>query len=203
MPRMQNRVALGLSPRLRGNLLAARAANLLPGSIPAPAGEPRSAAIHVRASKVYPRACGGTGYALTLLPEHWGLSPRLRGNRRAPCPYCAPSGSIPAPAGEPSRTRTSRRSSRVYPRACGGTKELDGTKKHSRGLSPRLRGNPLRRHSRQVEGGSIPAPAGEPPSAGAATRAGSVYPRACGGTWNTRTIGRYVKGLSPRLRGNR
>ena len=70
------------------------------------------------------------------------------------------------------------------------------------GLSPRVRGN------RAVGGdpphghGSIPARAGEPPTAARAPGMLSVYPRACGGTCTTIAASVLFSGLSPRVRGN-
>ena len=50
----------GLSPRVRGNLLATRAAFAIPGSIPACAGEPTLRFEGRQGPRVYPRVCGGT-----------------------------------------------------------------------------------------------------------------------------------------------
>ena len=75
----------GLSPRLRGNhhpLQEARACNR---SIPAPAGEPASAASTATPATVYPRACGGTCESGPMSYACKGLSPRLRGNLGATC----------------------------------------------------------------------------------------------------------------------
>ena len=116
-----NRLAKGLSPRLRGNPEEASATPETPGSIPAPAGEPpafmpRSPSITVYpracgeplspisksvSEKVYPRACGGTiSIGGNDVSDH-GLSPRLRGNPMLSAIKAARCGSIPAPAGEP------------------------------------------------------------------------------------------------------
>ena len=70
------------------------------------------------------------------------------------------------------------------------------------GLSPRVRGNlahplvipdPLR---------SIPARAGEPAPSHMNPGRHRVYPRACGGTWNSSRASLIMRGLSPRVRGN-
>ena len=98
--------------------------------------------------------------------------------------------------------RASAKQHRVYPRACGGTAldvELDN---QDQGLSPRLRGNPRPFWCRFKEGGSIPAPAGEPPRTSPTTCPARVYPRACGGTEDLLDTDGIVAGLSPRLRGN-
>ena len=132
-----------------------------PGSIPAPAGEPGQSATWSRQRTVYPRACGGTAIGADNYNLVGGLSPRLRGNRSTLRFGDSLIGSIPAPAGEPgSRSRASI-NWRVYPRACGGTKEVDRRANVYDGLSPRLRGNRVRALALLVFR-SIPAPAGEP-----------------------------------------
>ena len=94
-------LAFGLSPRLRGNPLRRLPFRRRLRSIPAPAGEP-SAPVTLRAEfGVYPRACGGTQYAVVDPEPDAGLSPRLRGNRIADRLRPKWVGSIPAPAGEP------------------------------------------------------------------------------------------------------
>ena len=91
--------------------------------------------------KVYPRVCGGTDVLrLTgLLPK--GLSPRVRGNRRARPPGAGYAGSIPACAGEPVKSQCGLRELWVYPRVCGGTAPAPTGYASSHGLSPRVRGN--------------------------------------------------------------
>ena len=54
------RVVGGLSPRLRGNLMATLATLVVSRSIPAPAGEPTLVNLAAVRREVYPRACGGT-----------------------------------------------------------------------------------------------------------------------------------------------
>ena len=71
------------------------------------------------------------------------------------------------------------------------------------GLSPRVRGNPLRVLHRLTARRSIPARAGEPLPKHIRGRKYTVYPRACGGTVNGVTSRRLLSGLSPRVRGNR
>ena len=50
-----------------------------------------------------------------------GLSPRVRGNRVVAQRGPVRPGSIPACAGEPGQPTFNARSTRVYPRVCGGT----------------------------------------------------------------------------------
>ena len=91
-----------------------------------------------------------------------GLSPRVRGNHVIPHHFPADDGSIPARAGEPSRTRLDAWLTRVYPRACGGTTSTSACMSPAGGLSPRVRGNRRRRLQHAVRERSIPARAGEP-----------------------------------------
>ena len=71
------------------------------------------------------------------------------------------------------------------------------------GLSPRVRGNPEYPVVGIVGDGSIPARAGEPGRTSHPLPPQPVYPRACGGTLDTRLHSHRQRGLSPRVRGNR
>ena len=196
------RALYGLSPRVRGNLRPPRRAQRRSGSIPASAGEPDRGQAGRINKRVYPRECGGTDHRLLGDRVRQGLSPRVRGNR---CPPCVPpfrSGSIPASAGEPTVIRLSRRSSRVYPRECGGTPSCRSNVKWSWGLSPRVRGNPDYAEGDQALFGSIPASAGEPSRRTPMSSTTRVYPRECGGTLGEHLLGVVTAGLSPRVRGN-
>ena len=73
----------------------------------------------------------------------------------------------------------------------------------SRGLSPRVRGNPSPILFPKLLLGSIPACAGEPFSSVRPSRGYEVYPRVCGGTAMTWCGCGRPTGLSPRVRGNR
>ena len=72
--------AVGLSPRVRGNPTVRIYLPLIPGSIPACAGEPARAETQFHESAVYPRVCGGTRRHEAAGREKHGLSPRVRGN---------------------------------------------------------------------------------------------------------------------------
>ena len=133
----------GLSPRVRGNPHGVVDYPVGERSIPACAGEPDGVRGRLFRRGVYPRVCGGTP-ALVVSPDYGlGLSPRVRGNLRSRGPGLAPRGSIPACAGEPTEPGIFRRSLSVYPRVCGGTQATAGMQPRGRGLSPRVRGNPV------------------------------------------------------------
>ena len=91
----------GLSPRVRGNLGDALALDIVAGSIPACAGEPRPIRRSDACRRVYPRVCGGTEGHPQRRGLPVGLSPRVRGNRERRIHLGGRRGSIPACAGEP------------------------------------------------------------------------------------------------------
>ena len=155
-------VVPGLSPRVRGNRCHPMRMLERRRSIPACAGEPRDDWDGVYGLTVYPRVCGGTGRLGEPATTGCGLSPRVRGNPTQLPLVDAPTRSIPACAGEPSRYPTGMMMSAVYPRVCGGTLQALRIPASQHGLSPRVRGNPHRSGSRWKESGSIPACAGEP-----------------------------------------
>ena len=126
---------------MRGNHVAELHDGYDPGSIPACAGEPSFVLIVPGLSEVYPRVCGGTTLGLMELVGDDGLSPRVRGNPRGDFVCAAVLRSIPACAGEPSRSTTTSESGWVYPRVCGGTVPAGSEPLYLAGLSPRVRGN--------------------------------------------------------------
>ena len=172
-------------------------------SIPAYAGEPFRQSRRLAVGGVYPRVCGGTRRTRALLRQKGGLSPRMRGNPTAIATSPSVTGSIPAYAGEPTGGRIAPPPSRVYPRVCGGTRTKSRNCDLSRGLSPRMRGNPAVRQPQREPPGSIPAYAGEPDQTPARYFRRTVYPRVCGGTAEHIAEQLTREGLSPRMRGNR
>ena len=146
--------------------------------------------------------CGGTpcGFLLDVLAK--GLSPRVRGNPVISAVVRLPARSIPACAGEPSTTSCHVQQRTVYPRVCGGTGGVAVRLWYSRGLSPRVRGNPHSVPIHLCDIGSIPACAGEPQRGRGGYLPRGVYPRVCGGTPALRFNVVLIGGLSPRVRGN-
>ena len=152
----------GLSPRVRGNPQGRPGELFISRSIPACAGEPAALSPAGWRRRVYPRVCGGTARSARTVGMHDGLSPRVRGNHSSVSASAFKIRSIPACAGEPPHRCNRPRSSRVYPRVCGGTPPSLSSPSPRGGLSPRVRGN--------LDPGlgvvgvkrSIPACAGEP-----------------------------------------
>jgi hypothetical protein len=94
---------------------------------------------------------------------------------------CSPHGSIPARAGEPSRTCWRRPAIRVHPRASGGATFSRNAMRAASGPSPRERGSRFRARQGARCSGSIPARAGEPPYFTPDGPRPRVHPRASGG----------------------
>ena len=131
----------GLSPRVRGNRDCRRPHGVVAGSIPARAGEPVTWVPCAVALWVYPRACGGTNHTRISKQSTTGLSPRVRGNRSIWNQHLYERRSIPARAGEPTIGLIPVSLCKVYPRACGGTRQRVADPPGNLGLSPRVRGN--------------------------------------------------------------
>ena len=117
-----SRYSLGLSPHARGNRLRLHVCRRYVGSIPARAGQPKSASGLSLVISVYPRTRGATDIARPRITCRCGLSPHARGN---PGPllcrkYCL--GSIPARAGQPECLGRRRRLRRSIPARAGQPK---------------------------------------------------------------------------------
>ena len=194
---------MGLSPRVRGNHEVRPAVRGHGGSIPACTGEPLYATKSCIGARVYPRVYGGTRLIAELRMAEPGLSPRVRGNPAGSAMLDGTAWSIPACTGEPDVAPRDDSRRRVYPRVYGGTQSRYWALSSASGLAPRVRGN-LRR-ARALNGitGSIPACTGEPVRSGRWRTLTPVYPRVYGGTVRNRPTARAVRGLSPRVRGNR
>ena len=131
-----------------------------------------------------------------------GLSPHVRGNRRARCQGRFFEGSIPACTGKPRCGPLRSRAPRVYPRMYGET--LGGSIQHrgGSGLSPHVRGNQQGGAVRRAQDGSIPACTGKPSLPPGCRSSERVYPRMYGETQAASYNANVRRGLSPHVRGN-
>ena len=156
-------LALGTSPRKRGNQFQALVVAGIGGDIPAQAGEPQSNRHWKSRWWGHPRASGGTPLSSGRRPILMGTSPRKRGNRPVHRRRHHLLGDIPAQAGEPPPPSRSSARSMGHPRASGGTDKNISQHVSLRGTSPRKRGNLQARTVQVLVRGDIPAQAGEPP----------------------------------------
>ena len=132
------------------------------GPIPAGAGEPPGEPVPAVRWRAYPRRCGGTIRLNSVSAACRGLSPQVRGNLPSTRSSLALIGPIPAGAGEPGTSGSTRRAKRAYPRRCGGTMVRVLAARAARGLSPQVRGNREAGQRGLGHAGPIPAGAGEP-----------------------------------------
>ena len=172
----------GLSPRVRGNPARHLAQGQAAGPIPACAGQPIRQLESTLLSGAYPRVCGATAAKVARSYAKGGLSPRVRGNRRAGRWLLLLSGPIPACAGQPVLLQIATRSPWAYPRVCGATFRTRWIATCVVGLSPRVRGNLLLGPLVALRHGPIPACAGQPRAPVAADGPCRAYPRVCGAT---------------------
>ena len=192
----------GRSPRTRGSRDRCAARGRFPGSIPADAGEPRSAARPAALAEVDPRGRGGAGWARATWSDSPGRSPRTRGSRRFRVAFCVLVGSIPADAGEPPPGADAGSAGRVDPRGRGGAASDATDDVLATGRSPRTRGSQPHERARQRHRGSIPADAGEPRRRAGSPSTGRVDPRGRGGARPRALFSRCSLGRSPRTRGS-
>ncbi len=131
-----------------------------------------------------------------------GPSPLTRGNHAGSGQAADDLGSIPAHAGQPSRSGTACCCPAVHPRSRGATAAVGGFVLLRMGPSPLTRGN-LDRLPLAVGGpGSIPAHAGQPSPPGDLEDADRVHPRSRGATGFTGDEMTAQGGPSPLTRGN-
>ena len=193
---------LGLSPRGRGNRKHVLTIHLDPGSIPAWAGKPAEPAAPRASARVYPRVGGETAMLDVQCGGNRGLSPRGRGNLPGVGEDLLRQGSIPAWAGKPVALTPPEICTRVYPRVGGETYGAVEGRRTETGLSPRGRGNRGEEAKDAAHQGSIPAWAGKPGRPSPPRPTAAVYPRVGGETFKVVRTNGWVRGLSPRGRGN-
>ena len=172
----------GLSPRVRGNQPLLHRIDMRRGPIPACAGQPARRCPRAALRRAYPRVCGATRYIVQSVSRRQGLSPRVRGNHVLTPLLSIVRGPIPACAGQPQVWHAPRFAGRAYPRVCGATFLRPTLTRHTKGLSPRVRGNRGDGIGRTRALGPIPACAGQPRSVERMGRCFWAYPRVCGAT---------------------
>ncbi len=147
---------VGLSPCVRGYREAlARDLGVL-GPIPVYTGLTAYTDVAPHTSGVYPRVYGATFGQLRLIHENLGLSPRMRGYPHDDDAVAGRNGSTPTHPGLPFRFRPPRCCTRVYPRVYGATKNVTGDNVGMLGLSPCVRGHPVKNGHALHFAGSIP-----------------------------------------------
>ena len=90
----------GLSPQARGKHETEASASLIPGPIPAGAGETAEKRLRKYGDRAYPRRRGGNPFCTWWPVSIWGLSPQARGKHETEASASLIPGPIPAGAGE-------------------------------------------------------------------------------------------------------
>ena len=174
----------------------------LAGSIPAYAGEPRSAARLAPGRGVHPRLRGGAMATAKATATALGPSPPTRGSPQVPVgglDFCR---SIPAYAGEPNPSHQRAAPPWVHPRLRGGAASARPSPRAYRGPSPPTRGSLHPWDERLGLRWSIPAYAGEPVRVRPGGPLCRVHPRLRGGASSSSPVGRIRAGPSPPTRGS-
>ncbi len=154
--------SLGPSPLTRGSLEQRLVDLLLPGSIPAHAGQPGGRSHQFHEPGVHPRSRGAAPRPLIAAPTDEGPSPLTRGSLLSLLEPHHAAGSIPAHAGQPFFRQSTGRRPRVHPRSRGAANEEPEYAGHVQGPSPLTRGSPTSARAGASTVGSIPAHAGQP-----------------------------------------
>ena len=193
----------GPSPRARGIRRRRRFEDGRPGSIPASAGNPPPARCRCCSATVHPRERGESEEGRAFAMQAAGPSPRARGIPRPRHRPRLADGSIPASAGNPRRSASTRSGPRVHPRERGESPSTAATPTRCTGPSPRARGIRGGAPVRDPGRGSIPASAGNPAAHAAGHLVDQVHPRERGESVAALAPGGRVTGPSPRARGIR
>ena len=170
----------GSSPRMRGKLRSARAANKARGLIPAHAGKTPLSHNPSDPAQAHPRACGENCVFTAEKFANIGSSPRMRGKPEAGSAPWRTTGLIPAHAGKTVSRAAPPPSPPAHPRACGENTQKAYEIFVDEGSSPRMRGKPLNSSPRGGRSRLIPAHAGKTSALSFRYIDFWAHPRACG-----------------------
>ena len=170
----------GSSPRMRGKRVLSPPIASPPRLIPAHAGKTLSRFIPRQLCPAHPRACGENDLQDGGACHAWGSSPRMRGKRAWLSSRSWGCGLIPAHAGKTSFRGRNSNGTRAHPRACGENAGLTDKSGRPLGSSPRMRGKPPARNTRNCSSRLIPAHAGKTSNPVADSIISRAHPRACG-----------------------
>ena len=192
----------GSSPRVRGTRRVEREPGGCAGIIPACAGNTTASTRERPSSWDHPRVCGEHDGLNVGMPVKLGSSPRVRGTRHGQASVDIPVGIIPACAGNTSSHQVTELFLRDHPRVCGEHLACTHIRSYVRGSSPRVRGTPQVVDVHRLNGGIIPACAGntEPIQQGIRAAQGSS-PRVRGTLPPIPAVPRRV-GIIPACAGN-
>ena len=191
----------GSSPRMRGTPFRYGLRVDLRGIIPAYAGNTMSLKKVSLRCWDHPRVCGEHHTLGTSGSQSQGSSPRMRGTLGFPVVFPCIFGIIPAYAGNTDHGTLYRVGAKDHPRVCGEHHDLRMVPETVTGSSPRMRGTRAERDLAELQGGIIPAYAGNTPQPPCSRRRCRDHPRVCGEHVRSGEIPVPSAGSSPRMRG--
>ena len=189
-------------PRVCGeHRLSASPSRRTVGSSPRVRGTPRRPHLARAPCWIIP-ACAGNTWPLRISTRSMsGSSPRVRGTRVRDHHAEHERGIIPACAGNTAVITESPLLFRDHPRVCGEHLHTALRPRRGTGSSPRVRGTRVCRVAFEIEGGIIPACAGNTWGAALQGTWTRDHPRVCGEHQNALFLMRTFQGSSPRVRG--
>ena len=150
---------------------------------------------------IIPAHAGNTPSSRQCHPNSWD-HPRACGEHLSPVGFdSVEEGIIPAHAGNTKWEHVLPPNSWDHPRACGEHSATLLSAVEALGSSPRMRGTQIREVAHGIDGGIIPAHAGNTSPPDSAPSANRDHPRACGEHCDHTSMERATKGSSPRMRG--
>ena len=176
----EDTVAWGSSPHVRGTRHFGQVDALLPGIIPACAGN-TSAPCRARPSaRDHPRMCGEHRGEAPPRGVDLGSSPQVRGTPSGTLPTAHGTGIIPACAGNTVQTDAYIGSDGDHPRMCGEHSGAPNCMATRMGSSPHVRGTRMTELPLHRLHGIIPACAGNTERPAEPCAGGGDHPRMCG-----------------------
>ena len=193
----------GSSPHVRGTRVPSVDVQIIPGIIPACAGNTSGRAWRRMNARDHPRMCGEHASTCKEMLGRVGSSPHVRGTHEAVVVSHVSSGIIPACAGNTFNISIRLLPLGDHPRMCGEHHEepLDGLQ--TAGSSPHVRGTPFPLNGERQNRGIIPACAGNTHNCPCSSQHTGDHPRMCGEHETSLTVLNISTGSSPHVRGTR
>ena len=192
----------GSSPHMRGTHHVREEVAAAAGIIPAYAGNTEVHFVSFLVSGDHPRICGEHGDYADYAIRNKGSSPHMRGTPIWDNQLRCTMGIIPAYAGNTRFYFPLRILKRDHPRICGEHFNAVRNATSPQGSSPHMRGTPLETHLNRIEGGIIPAYAGNTTAQYSVGRvAGGSSPHMRGTPYHVRRTGGR-RGIIPAYAGN-
>ena len=196
-----DRLSIGSSPLVRGQLVFVTGDFPVERIIPARAGPTVRSRISVQPSPDHPRSCGANRPDRRRGESMSGSSPLVRGQQAMAPPASRQQRIIPARAGPTYENQAKTYRGADHPRSCGANTSFALSMLCEPGSSPLVRGQPQRHRRPRPVARIIPARAG-PTNSNRSPRTDSTdHPRSCGANCDSGDQLALRRGSSPLVRG--